>query len=74
MKFQVSSHQDNFLLDLGTTSSIELNQADYPENDVCEDETMLGQVMPCAGPDVKIEVCKASSGFILSVVRGKYNP
>ncbi|XP_047954916.1 DNA polymerase eta [Salvia hispanica] len=52
------THDAASLSTSGTTSSIELNQADYPENDVCEDETMLGQVMPCAGPDVKIEVCK----------------
>ncbi|KAL1537541.1 DNA-directed DNA polymerase [Salvia divinorum] len=43
----------------GTTSSTGLNLADYTENDVFEDETMLGHVVPCSGPDVvKIEMCK----------------
>ncbi|KAG6392191.1 hypothetical protein SASPL_146402 [Salvia splendens] len=46
----------DFLCIRGTTSSIGLNMADYPENDVCEDDTMLGHGMPCSGPDVvKIE-------------------
>lgn len=62
------------MLDLDTTSSIGLNLADYPENDVCEDDTMLGHGMPCSGTDVKIEVPKASVGFIWSFLCGKYNP
>ncbi|XP_057812020.1 DNA polymerase eta isoform X2 [Salvia miltiorrhiza] len=35
----------------GTRSSVGLNLANYPENDVFEEETRFGSVVPCLGPD-----------------------
>lgn len=43
-----------------------LNLPDYPENDVFEDETRFGHVVPCSGLDGdEIEVCKASFGILI---------
>lgn len=69
----IFQYHDNFELGLGTKSSIGLNLADYPANDMFEDETRFGSVVPCSGPDGD-EIEKASFGFIFSIVRGKYCP